>query len=414
MTADAHHPNPEIARRLEAIYALNTKKSVFRLDEGPYRDLLNALDNPQNRLPPAIHIAGTNGKGSTLAFLQRLFEAAGLCVHAYTSPHLMTFNERITLAGRMIDDDTLIRYLDMIETTNAGAPLTFFEFTTAMAFQAMADTPADLCLIETGLGGRLDCTNVIERPLATVITAIGFDHMDWLGATIDKIAAEKAGIMKAGAPCIIAPQPYGDAVRAVFKHKAQEVDCPIHFVERLPDLPPLGLLGDHQKDNASTALMTFSVIASKIPACAGMTTEGIKTALSRTYWPARMEKVSTNPEIWFDCGHNADGALAIATQMQAWKAENPDRPIHIILGLAADKDPNAFMAPLWAYCDALTCVDLMNARHPQSGTALKNRLATTSVPIHINITARDAIQAQPADALTLVTGSLYLYEQIKD
>ena len=208
MAVDASHSDPSIQSRLEAIYKLHTKKMDFRLDEGPYRDLLDKLGNPQNHLPPAIHFAGTNGKGSTLAFMKSIFEEAGLSVHTYTSPHLLKFNERITLNGAHISNDKLLQYLDLIESANEDAPVTFFEYTTALAFKAMTDHPADICLIETGLGGRLDCSNVIERPLATAITSIGYDHMDWLGTRIADIAYEKAGIMKSGCPCFIAPQIY--------------------------------------------------------------------------------------------------------------------------------------------------------------------------------------------------------------
>jgi len=208
MTLDCNHPNTKVKKRLEAIYNLNPAKSIFRLDEGPYIDLLEKLGNPHLQCPPTIHVAGTNGKGSTIAFLKSLYEAEGKIVHAYNSPHLLTFNERITVAGKHIDDDTLIKYLDKIETANEGAPLTFFEYTTALAFSVFADYPADILLLETGLGGRLDCTNVVRAPIATIITPIGYDHMDWLGTDINAIAGEKAGIMKPNAPCFIATQNY--------------------------------------------------------------------------------------------------------------------------------------------------------------------------------------------------------------
>jgi dihydrofolate synthase/folylpolyglutamate synthase len=184
MTTDCNHPNADVQKRLEAIYNLHSKKTVFRLDEGSYIDLLEKIGNPHLHCPPTIHVAGTNGKGSTIAFLKSLYEAEGETVHAYNSPHLLTFNERVTLAGDHIDDDRLIKYLDLIETTNDGAPLTFFEYTTALAFKAFAEHPADILLLETGLGGRLDCTNVITNPIATIITPIGYDHMDFLGSDI--------------------------------------------------------------------------------------------------------------------------------------------------------------------------------------------------------------------------------------
>jgi dihydrofolate synthase/folylpolyglutamate synthase len=407
VTIDAYHPDPEIEKKLEAIYNLHTKKMDFRLDKGPYRDLLKKLGNPHNNLPPIVHIAGTNGKGSTLAFLKTICEVAELDVHTYTSPHLVKFNERISLKNEQITDKALFHYLNLIDIINDKAPLTFFEFTTALAFKAMADHPGDICLLETGLGGRLDCTNVVEKPLATVITAIGHDHMDWLGNNIQKIAAEKAGIMKPGVPCIIAPQQY-DAVFPVFEAKAKEVGCPLHFATKLDDTYELGLVGDHQRDNAGTVLKTVQTILPGIP------NDYIIKGLAQTKWPARMEKISDNPEIWFDCGHNAEGAAVIANQLKTWKQQSPDRPVHIILGLASDKNADDFMAPLWTYCDKLTCVDLKNARNAQTAEELKSRFTKKPVSIQTVPTIKDALTLQQRDnVLTLITGSLYLYEQIK-
>lgn len=376
----------------------------FRLDEGPYRDLLETLGNPQNYLPPTIHIAGTNGKGSTLAFLKSIFEQAGLSVHAYTSPHLIKFNERITLNGKHICDESLLDYLQLIETANDGAAITFFEYTTALAFKAIADHPADICLIETGLGGRLDCTNVIENPIATIITSIGHDHLDWLGHSLADVSFEKSGIMKQGAPCIIATQTYANEVNHVFQKRASEVKCDIHFVDRLETLPPLGLLGDHQKDNASAAVATVKVTHPQVP------DDIINLGLSVAKWPARMEKLSASPKIWFDCGHNAEGALTIAHQLKQWKILKPHQAIRLIIGLAGDKNPNDFMAPLWEYCDQVICVDLTNARNPQSGFDLMGKLI---LPANKEVSFKPSIAKAltPFEGLTLITGSLYLYEQ---
>jgi dihydrofolate synthase/folylpolyglutamate synthase len=398
---DCDHPNKAVEKRLESIYALHNKKMDFRLDKGPYRDLLTNLRNPQNNMPSTIHVAGTNGKGSTIAFLGSLLEAAGLTVHIYASPHLIKFNERIILGGQQITDDQLIHYMDVIDDANNGNPLTFFEYTTTLAFKAFADTPADICLLETGLGGRLDCTNVIENPIATIITPIGYDHMDWLGADINAIAGEKAGIMKAGAPCFIAPQPHD--VMDVFKVKSKETDCDLHFVDRMDDLPALGLVGDHQKDNASVALSVLSSL--------GLTQGSQNTALQNTKWPARMEKMNDNPEIWFDCGHNVDGAKTIATQLDKWKTDNPTRPIHLVLGLANDKDPNEFLSLLVPYINSITCVDLMNARNPQSAKDLASKI-TVFDDVKIKKDIQCAIH-NDQNAINLITGSLYLYQNLK-
>ena len=370
----------------------------FRLDEGPYIHLLDKLGNPHLSLPPVIHIAGTNGKGSTLAFLKSILQEAGLKVHAYTSPHLIKFNERITLSNIDIDDETLLHYLDLVEITNDGASITFFEYTTALAFKAFADQPVDICLLETGLGGRLDCTNVVPSPLATVITSIGHDHMDWLGSDIETIAGEKAGIMKPKSSCIVAPQLY-DVIH-VFEHKAKDLNCDVYCVERENDLPPLGLIGEHQEDNASTAIKTISITHPDI------TQSQINKGLTTAKWPARMEKITESPDIWFDCGHNKEGALTISKHLKQWKSEYPNRPIHLILGLAADKDPNDFMESLWEYCDSVTCIDLMNARNAQSGEALQKRL---SRPVKTSDTIKNALQTLPNDnGIRLMTGSLYL------
>jgi len=373
----------------------------FRLDKGPYRGLLVKLGNPQNNLPPVIHVAGTNGKGSTIAFLRSLLEHAGLKVHTYTSPHLIKFNERIVLGSEQITDDQFLCYLDMIDEANNKNPLTFFEYTTALAFKAFADHPADICLLETGLGGWLDCTNVIEKPIATIITSIGYDHLDWLGADIKAIASEKAGIMKANTPCFVAPQAHD--VIDVFEKKAQEVGCELHHVERLSDLPELGLVGDHQKDNASVALTALSLL--------NIIQDLQASALTTTKWPARMEKLSDDPEIWFDCGHNKDGAEAIAAQLELWKIENANRNIHLVLGLAADKDPNEFLAPLLPHINSLTCVDLPNARNPQDALSLKNKIRC-DININTEKRVKNAIQTSP-HCITLITGSLYLYESVK-
>ena len=405
MVLDCNHPNPHVQKRLEAIYGLHTKKMDFRLDKGPYIDLLASLGNPQLNLPPVIHIAGTNGKGSTLAFLKSIYERAGLRVHAYTSPHLLKFNERIQLAGYDIGDDRLIHYLDLITETNDGARITFFEFTTAMAIKAFADNPADICLLETGLGGRLDCTNIVPNPIATIITSIGYDHMDWLGHEINDIAAEKAGIMKSGAPCFVAPQRH-DIAQTLTSH-AEKIECAIHFIERMNDLPDLSLVGDHQLDNASVAVKTVKTIHPNVAETA------IIEGLGSARWPARMEKISNTPEIWFDCGHNSDGAYAIATQLKHWKKGDPSRKINLILGLAADKNPDDFLAPMMDYIDHITCVDLPNARNPQTAKDLADKITIFDSVKTANSIDIGIVNNSKSNEVTLVTGSLYLYEQIK-
>jgi dihydrofolate synthase/folylpolyglutamate synthase len=416
VTYDAIHPHLEISKRLSAIYGLHHKDNDFRLERSPYNDLLEKLGNPHLNLPPTIHIAGTNGKGSTLAFLKSIYEQAGYTVHAYTSPHLLTFNERIYLAGEDISDETLLHYLKMVDAANQNNGVTFFEYTTALAFKAMADASADICLLETGLGGRLDCTNIIQKPVATVITAIGYDHMDFLGVTITDIAREKAGIIKPNAPCIIAPQPYHE-VLSVFDTKAEDVGAIILHAERQDNLPPLGLVGEHQKDNASTALKTIDSLQKQFP----VSKQGVETGLQNAKWRARMEKITKGAiydllpqgsELWFDCGHNADGAKAISEQLKLWKRAKPDRPIHLILGLGSDKDPNAFLKSITPYIDSLTCVDLMNARNPQKAEDLAKKITVLNDMQTKKSLLESIDYSNNTESITLVAGSLYLYREM--
>lgn len=424
MTYDAVHPNPDIAKRLKAIYSLHRKEMDFRLERSPYNDLLAALGDPQDRLPPVIHLAGTNGKGSTLSFLRSVYETAGYRVHTYTSPHLLTFNERIALNGRQISDERLLYYLETVEAANAGRPVTFFEYTTALAFCAFADHEADICLLETGLGGRLDCTNIIRDPAATILTQIGSDHTDFLGHKIEDIAGEKGGIMKPGAPCIVARQPFYAQIADILIKKATETGCPLLMEGRdwfaaQADIPALRLTGGHQRDNAATAMQAVAVLQGRFPVNAG----DIRSGLADTRWPARMENVTQGRiaeslppawSLWFDCGHNESGALTIAAQLAQWKKGDPNRPVHLILGLAGDKDAAAFMAPLWEHVDSLTYVDLMNARKPRSGEALRQALGRADIAVSPSVSdAVDTLKkAKPQPALLLVAGSLYLYSSI--
>lgn len=412
MTFDAAHSNPTIAARLSAIYTLHRKANDFRLTHSPYNDLLTALGNPHLNLPPTIHIAGTNGKGSTLAFLKSLYEAAGYTVHAYTSPHLLNFNERITLAGEHISDDMLLHYLNEMDVANDGRAVTFFEYTTALAFKAMAETPADICLLETGLGGRLDCTNIIKDPMATVITSIGYDHIEFLGPDIKGIAAEKAGIIKGNAPCIVARQIYPE-IMDVFRQKTEN----LHLVEIRQDLPPLGLVGAHQAQNASTALAVIDVLADRFPVSQTACAQG----LADVKWRGRMEKIThgalydalpIGTDLWFDCGHNAEGAQTIGAELKTWKEKFPDRPIHLMMGIAGDKNPNDFLAPLWESIDALTCIDLPNARNPQSAAQLRAKITHNS-PINTAANLKAAMTTiTDKNAIILIAGSVYLYRDI--
>ncbi|MFN6980052.1 MAG: bifunctional folylpolyglutamate synthase/dihydrofolate synthase, partial [Gemmobacter sp.] len=329
---------------------------VIDLTLGRMHRLLAALGHPERRLPPVIHIAGTNGKGSTQAMIRAGLEGAGQRVHAYTSPHLARFHERIRLAGTLIAEDHLAALLDECEAANGGAPITFFEITTAAAFLAFARVPADWLLLEVGLGGRLDATNVVDRPRLTVITPVSLDHQQYLGETVPEIAAEKAGILKPGVPGIIAPQS-PDAL-GVIEARAAATGAPLTIANRdfqawadrgrlvfqdldgLLDLPRPVLPGPHQIDNAGAALAALRVLG----------LGDAEAAVTRADWPARMQRLRRGPlstaapgvELWLDGGHNPAGGAAIAATLAAMSA----RPTYLIAGMLNTKDVTGFMRPL--------------------------------------------------------------------
>ena len=345
-----------ISQRLLARHPQRIDLSLDRM-----RALCAALGNPQDRLPPVVHVAGTNGKGSTVALIRAIAEAAGLRVHAYTSPHLVRFNERIRLAGTLISDDYLNDVLDRIEAVSGEA--TVFESTTAAAFLAMSETPADLAIIEVGLGGLLDATNVIDRPLLSVITPVDLDHAEFLGDRIEGVAAEKAGILKAGARGVIARQ--SEAVMAVIERRAAQVHSPLTVMgvdfdawaergglvyqdqERFLDLPAPALSGPHQFDNAGVAVA--AALELDLPEAA--IAEGLKSVR----WPARMQRLTAGPyaekaqaadaELWLDGGHNPHAGRAMARTLTERQARAP-RPLALIVAMLANKDAGGFFEAL--------------------------------------------------------------------
>jgi len=351
-----------ISARLLARHPQKIDLSLDRM-----RTLCAVLGNPQDHLPPVIHVAGTNGKGSTVAFIRAMAEAAGLRVHVYTSPHLVRFNERIRLAGALIEDDVLAAILDRIEAIR-GVEATVFESTTAAAFVAMAETPADLAIVEVGLGGTLDATNVIERPLLSVITPVDLDHAEFLGTSLPGIAAEKAGILKAGARGIVARQ--SEEAMAVIEAVAHSLEdgrvaSPLTVMgvdfdawaerggmvfqdqEQFLDLPAPALAGAHQIDNA--ALAVAAALELDLPEAA--IAEGLRTVR----WPARMQRLNAGPygemaraaeaELWLDGGHNPHAARALAEAIAARQASAP-RPLALIVGMLANKDSAGFFEAL--------------------------------------------------------------------
>ncbi|MDP3081137.1 MAG: folylpolyglutamate synthase/dihydrofolate synthase family protein, partial [Brevundimonas sp.] len=345
-----------ISERLRARHPQRIDLSLERM-----RVLCAALGDPQHRLPPVVHVAGTNGKGSTVAFIRAIAESAGLRVHTYTSPHLVRFNERIRLAGRLIEDAPLNAILDRIEAVSGEA--TVFESTTAAAFVAMSETPADLAIIEVGLGGLLDATNVIERPLLSVITPVDLDHAEFLGTDLHGIAVEKAGILKPGARGLIARQ--AEVAMPAIEAAARAVHAPLTVMgvdfdawadrgglsfqdqERFLDLPAPALTGPHQVDNAGLAIAV--ALELDLPETA------IAEGLRAVRWPARMQRLTAGPygeaaraadaELWLDGGHNPHAGAAMAAALAERQAKAP-RPLALIVGMLANKDAGGFFEAL--------------------------------------------------------------------
>ncbi|HUN47096.1 MAG TPA: folylpolyglutamate synthase/dihydrofolate synthase family protein, partial [Stellaceae bacterium] len=336
------------------------------------RRLLAALGHPERQLPPVIHVAGTNGKGSTVATLRACLEEAGYRVHVYTSPHLVRFNERIRVAGSLVEEEPLAALLEECERVNGETPITFFEITTAAAFLAFARTPADATLLEVGLGGRFDATNVIDRPAATVLTPISIDHQRFLGNTVAAIAFEKAGILKPGVAAVVGPQPAEAA--DVIARRAGEVGAPLyrHGLDwraepsasglryegkrwRL-DLPAPSLLGRHQVDNAGAAIATLESLPQfELDAAA------LAKGLQHIDWPARLQHLTRGPlaallqpgsELWLDGGHNQAGGEVLALQAAAWR----DRPLHLVFGMLSTHDAEGFLRALAPYAQSLGTV----------------------------------------------------------
>src|SRR5665213_642186 len=374
---------------LARLTALHPKRIDLSLDR--VQRLLAALDHPEQKLPPVIHVAGTNGKGSTIAFMRAVLEAADKRVHVYSSPHLVRFNERYRLGaeGKLVSDDELSAALEECERANVGAPITVFEITTAVGMLLFARHPADVLLLEVGLGGRLDATNVVDNPLATIITRVAIDHTDFLGDTLDKIATEKAGILKRGTPAIIAAQAR-DALAAI-ERQAAKVSAPLKIAgedwtateERgrlvyqdeagLLDLPAPKLYGRHQFENAGLAIAALRAIKPfKIAPAA------YETGMVKADWPARLQRLAqgrlvdlapTGSELWLDGGHNPDGGRAIAAAL-ADLEERVSRPLVLIVGMLASKDCAGFLSNFTGLARRMVAVPVPGAEKGLSAEAV--------------------------------------------
>jgi len=406
---------------LERMMTLHPK--VIDLTFDRIDPLLATLGHPERKLPPVIHIAGTNGKGSTQAMIRAGLEGAGKSVHAYISPHLARFHERITLAGEHISEPALTDLLDRCYTANNGDTITYFEITTAAALLAFAETPADYTLLEVGLGGKMDATNVVDIPALTVITPVSIDHTQFLGNTLTEIAAEKAGILKRGVPCIVGPQP--DEALEVIEATANRLGAPLmvhgqhwHVWEErgrliyqdetgLLDLPLPALIGAHQIQNAGIAIAALRRLGFDETAC--------EAAVTNAKWPARLQRLQHGPlvdlagtaELWLDGGHNPAAGHALSEAL----TRLPARPLHLICGMLNTKDITGYLRPLAQHAKSLHAVSIPGetATLPAAETAkaAKQVGMETHIADSVQSAIADIIQTDP-NARILICGSLYL------
>lgn len=387
MSSDNPAPQYDPVRALDAVVAALRARhpDLIDLTTGRVLRLLHALGDPQTRLPPVIHVAGTNGKGSVCAYLRAMAEAAGLKAHVMTSPHLVRFAERIRVAGTLIEDEAIARLIEEVEAINAGEPISFFELAVAIGLQAFAQTPADVAIIEVGLGGRFDASNVFDHPAATVITPVDYDHLELLGPDLGRIAWEKAGIMRAGAPCIVARQ-RPEAMR-VIEEEAALVGAPllvmgrdfdawaergrlvVQMEDRLLDLPAPSLIGEHQVANAGLAVAAALSVASPV-----LDPEGVAQA----QWPARFQRLDKGPlgeaarragaTLWLDGGHNPHAGEALARAVGDLVARDT-RPVTLVVGMLNRKDAAGFLAPFKAL-GALVVATTFDSPNAQSAAQI--------------------------------------------
>ncbi|MBX9795576.1 bifunctional folylpolyglutamate synthase/dihydrofolate synthase [Sphingomonas sp.] len=432
MPDHARSTSPAVQAQLDRLWALSPGADILGLDR--IERLLARLGDPQHRLPPVFHVAGTNGKGSTCAFLRAALEAAGHRVHAYTSPHLVRFNERIRIAGQLIGDDALAPLLAEVLDAGGDIGASFFEVTTAAAFLAFARNPADACIIEVGLGGRLDATNVIAAPLATGIAQLGLDHQQFLGDTVAAIAAEKAGIARAAVPLVTMDYPpeivavvagvaarAGGAVMAMGRDwsvSADEGAVTYADAQGSLTLPLPRLPGAHQAQNLGLAV---AMLRHQQPL--NVPEHALAAAALGATWPARMQRLDRGPllallpagsALWLDGGHNPAAAAAISL---AARAEARERPLHLVLGMLANKDAPGLLAAFAPVARALHAVPVADhACHPPEELAAAARQAGVAAAAHA--TVADALRAISAGAdpaappAVLILGSLYLAGEV--
>ncbi len=436
MTPAITDPGATTDRILSRLLTLHPKIIDLSLDR--VHTLLERMGHPERRLPPVVHVAGTNGKGSLLAFLGAILRAAGYGTQAYTSPHLVKFHERIAFDGVPIPEAALQDLLEEAETVNGGEPITFFEITTCAAFLAFARTPKDVLLLETGLGGRLDATNVVDRPALTAITPVSIDHVQYLGGDLGGIAFEKAGILKSGVPAVVAPQP--PEAQGVIEARAAEIGAPLYLGGRdwqvTPDasgesfsfegrdgvarrFPAPRLLGPYQLENAGMAIACAETLAGFEIGDAA-----VRQGLATVQWPGRLQPLTRGPlveclpqgwEVWLDGGHNASAGQALARALDAWKArDGVARPLHVVFGMLNTKAAVDFLQPVAARADSLTAIQIPGeAASLTAEEAAAEARAAGGRAVATAETAKAAVEqvlvgSGGEAARVLICGSLYL------
>lgn len=425
----------DIANILERLKLLHPR--VIDLSLGRIERLLGRLGHPERCLPPVVHVAGTNGKGSVVAFLRALLEAHGYRVHVYTSPHLIRFHERIVVAGEEIGDSHLADVLKTCEEANAADEITYFEITTAAALLAFSRTAADFTLLETGLGGRLDATNVIEHPLATAITPISMDHQSYLGNTLPAIAREKAGILKSRVSCFVSRQV--PEVAEVIAARAQDLNAPLirqdadfavhntvhgfsfemncgHVNPGLPAVrqqcPRPSLVGEHQIENAGLALAVLHKLLGR-----SANRQALELGLTHARWPARLQRLHTGRlcahlpmdwELWLDGGHNPAAGQVLAEQAERWR----DKPLILIVGMLASKDATGFLAPLSVHTNTVFTVPIDGepaSLSAEQTAGIAQSLGYAAVPCANTPAAlKQMLISRTVPSRVLICGSLYL------
>ncbi len=421
---------PDSDTLLERLLTLHPKRIDLSLDR--IERLLAALDHPERRLPPVVHVAGTNGKGSAIAFLRAILGAAGWRVHAYTSPHLVRFHERIELAGRPIEEGHLADVLARAEAANAGADITFFEITTAAAFLAFAETPADVLLLETGLGGRLDATNVVTEPALTALTQIAKDHEGFLGDDLAGIATEKTGILKEGVPCFSVRQ--GAMPARVVRARAEAVGAPLYqegrawSTRRNPDgsmvyegpfgrrdLPEPALAGGHQTSNAALAVALAEHLPDRL-GVAPVPDSAMALGLRTAAWPGRLQRLTHGPlvdslpegfEVWLDGGHNPAAGKALAQVLRGWR----DSPLYGVIGMLDTKHTEGFLKPVAPRFRRVHTVPVPGSAAALDPEPLAETAAACGADARPAADVTDAVRrlaAQVPPGRILICGSLYL------